>query len=101
MKKYYLVQELLHPDLRKTAEFHGLAFLTVMDGEISHEAGDRIITGITEFVDGNLGIKKEAICAYEIFPVIEKQFNFIKSGYEDKLRNETNSRRPHSRIKSS
>lgn len=90
---YYFVQARIHPELRKIAKHHGVAYVEVSEGVLEHIAGDRFITQALEFVDEELRPKKGVSNLYEIFPVEKTSFDFYVAGYEERLRDEESSRR--------
>lgn len=96
--KYYIVQEHLHPDLRESHHslFHGLTFVRVSQNELEYIAGESILLGLLEFVNGELRMNNRAVCKYSIFPMGRKKFNISKDRYLERLRQESSRRRIHS-----
>ncbi len=94
--KYYIVQTHLHPDLRESSLDHGLSFVKVSHNELEWIAGDSIIMGLLEFVDGELRMNNRTVCKYSIFPMGRKKFNISKDRYLERLKQERMNRRIHS-----
>lgn len=93
-ERYYVVRERLHKSMPLP---HPTVFVSVIDGKLEHLTGDVVISSLLELQDGELKIKKEAKCEYEILSFRNKeQCDWYITGYNEQLRDKARRERIHS-----